>query len=104
MERIRMAALAQGDDKLQLPMINNLGNEVWKCKEAKLPAAEDTPTGRSGKTRRFDGGGRRGGLSDERLEFLIMRHPESIRLVKSYIDLVYDGGTATDVARSTNTR
>jgi len=27
MERIRMAALAQGDDKLQLPLINNLGNE-----------------------------------------------------------------------------
>ena len=35
MERIRMAALAQGDEKLQLPLINNLGNEVWKCKEAK---------------------------------------------------------------------
>ena len=31
-----MAALTQGDDKLQLPLINNLGNEVWKCKEAKL--------------------------------------------------------------------
>jgi len=28
MERLRMAAMAQGDDKLQLPIINNLGNEV----------------------------------------------------------------------------
>jgi acetyl-CoA decarbonylase/synthase complex subunit delta len=34
MERLRMAALNQGDDKLQLPLINNVGNEVWKCKEA----------------------------------------------------------------------
>ncbi len=40
MERIRMAALAQGDDKLQFPIINNLGNEVWKCKEAKQSAEE----------------------------------------------------------------
>jgi acetyl-CoA decarbonylase/synthase complex subunit delta len=43
MERIRMAALAQGDDKLQLPIINNLGNEVWKCKEAKQPV-DEAPT------------------------------------------------------------
>ena len=35
-----MAALAQGYDKLQLPIINNLGNEVWKCKEAKQPVEE----------------------------------------------------------------
>jgi len=43
MERLRMAAMAQGDDKLQFPLINNLGNEVWKCKEAKL-SAEEEPT------------------------------------------------------------
>ncbi len=43
MERIRMAALAQGDDKLQLPLINNLGNEVWKCKEAKQ-LVDEAPT------------------------------------------------------------
>ena len=34
MERIMMAALTQDDDKLHVPMINNVGNEVWKCKEA----------------------------------------------------------------------
>lgn len=42
MERLTMAAMTQGDDKLQLPMINNLGNEVWKCKEAKQ-TVEDAP-------------------------------------------------------------
>jgi acetyl-CoA decarbonylase/synthase complex subunit delta len=98
MERIRMAALAQGDDKLQLPLINNLGNEVWKCKEAKLPVDEAPTLGDPEKR----------GILMEAVgavaylmggsDVLIMRHPESIRLVKSYIDLVYDGGRADDVA------
>jgi acetyl-CoA decarbonylase/synthase complex subunit delta len=98
MERIRMAALAQGDDKLQLPLINNLGNEVWKCKEAKQPVDEAPTLGDPEKR----------GILMEAVgavvylmggsDVLIMRHPESIRLVKSYIDLVYDGGRADDVA------
>ena len=98
MERIRMAALAQGDDKLQLPLINNLGNEVWKCKEAKQPVDEAPTLGDPEKR----------GILMEAVgavaylmggsDVLIMRHPESIRLVKSYIDLVYDGGKANDVA------
>jgi acetyl-CoA decarbonylase/synthase complex subunit delta len=98
MERIRMAAMAQGDDKLQLPIINNLGNEVWKCKEAKQPIEEAPALGDPE---------RRAVLMEavgavaylmSGSDVLIMRHPESIRLVKSYIDLVYDGGMATDVA------
>jgi acetyl-CoA decarbonylase/synthase complex subunit delta len=98
MERIRMAALVQGDDKLQLPLINNLGNEVWKCKEAKQ-AVDEAPT---------LGDPEKRGILMEAVgavaylmggsDVLIMRHPESIRLVKSYIDLVYDGGKADDVA------
>jgi acetyl-CoA decarbonylase/synthase complex subunit delta len=98
MERIRMAALAQGDDKLQLPLINNLGNEVWKCKEAKQ-AVDEAPT---------LGDPEKRGILMEAVgavaylmggsDVLIMRHPESIRMVKSYIDLVYDGGKADDVA------
>ncbi len=97
MERIRMAALAQGDDKLQLPLINNLGNEVWKCKEAKQPVDEAPTLGDPEK---------RGVLMEAvgavaylmgGSDVLIMRHPESIRLVKAYIDLVYEGGVATDV-------
>jgi acetyl-CoA decarbonylase/synthase complex subunit delta len=98
MERIRMAALAQGDDKLQLPLINNLGNEVWKCKEAKQPVDEAPTLGDPEK---------RGILMEavgavaylmSGSNVLIMRHPESIRLVKSYIDLVYEGGKADGVA------
>jgi hypothetical protein len=43
MERLRMAAMAQGDDKLQMPIINNLGNEIWKCKEAKQGVTKHPP-------------------------------------------------------------
>ena len=98
MERLRMAALAQGDDKLQLPIINNLGNEVWKCKEAKQ-SAEEAP---------LLGDPERRGILMEAVgavaylmsgsNVLIMRHPESIRLAKSYIDLIFEGGMATDIA------
>lgn len=98
MERIRMAAMQQGDDKLQLPIINNLGNEVWKCKEAKQPLEEDPTLGDP----------ERRGILMEAVgavsylvagsDILIMRHPEAIRIVKSFIDLATDGGSAKDVA------
>jgi acetyl-CoA decarbonylase/synthase complex subunit delta len=98
MERLRMAALSQGDDKLQFPLINNLGNEVWKCKEAKQ-TVEEAP---------LLGDPERRGILMEAVgavsylmagsDILIMRHPESIRMVKAFIDLVSNGGAANDVA------
>lgn len=98
MERLRMAALQQGDDKLQFPLINNLGNEVWKCKEAKL-AATDAPT---------LGDPEKRGIMMEAVgavtyllagsDILIMRHPESARLVRSFINLALAGGSAAEVA------
>jgi len=103
MERLRMAALAQGDDKLQLPVINNLGNEIWKCKEAKQ-SVDEAPT---------LGDPEKRGIIMEAVaavtyllagsDVLIMRHPESIRLSKSYIDLLVDGGSAKDIAAITKT-
>jgi len=98
MERIRMAALAQGDDKLQLPIINNLGNEVWKCKEAKQPADEVPILGDPERRAILMEAVGAVAYLMSGSNVLIMRHPESIRLVKSYIDLIYDGGMATDVA------
>jgi len=97
MERIRMAALTQEDDKLQSPLINNIGNEVWKCKEAGQPVEEvpimGNPEGRA--------------ISMEVAaavayllagsDVLILRHPESVRIVRSYIDLMIHGGSAQDV-------
>ncbi|MCG8472764.1 MAG: acetyl-CoA decarbonylase/synthase complex subunit delta [Desulfobacterales bacterium] len=98
MERLRMAAMQQGDDKLQYPIINNLGNEIWKCKEAKL-SVEEAP---------LLGDPEKRGILMEAVcavsylmagsDILIMRHPEAIRLVRSFVDLMIDGGMATDIA------
>jgi acetyl-CoA decarbonylase/synthase complex subunit delta len=98
MERLCQAALTQGDDKLQLPIINNLGDEIWKCKEAKL-STDAAPT--------LGDPEKRGILMEavgaviyllSGANVLIMRHPEAVRLTKVFIDLVMDGGSAADVA------
>ena len=98
MERLIQAAMTQGDDKLQNPMINNLGNEIWKCKEAKQ-TVEDAPE-LGDPERRAILMEAVGGVSYlmSGSSTLIMRHPESIKLVKAFIELACDGGSATDVA------
>jgi acetyl-CoA decarbonylase/synthase complex subunit delta len=96
MERIRMAALAQSDDKLQLPIINNIGDEIWKCKEAKQTAEEAPLLGDPEK---------RGILMEavsavsyllSGADVLIMRHPEAVRFARTFIDLALEGGSAND--------
>jgi len=85
MERMRMAALTQQDDKLQFPIICNVGKEVWKAKEAKISASEDPKLGDAKK---------RGILLEAMssmclllagADVLIMRHPEAIRLIREII-------------------
>jgi acetyl-CoA decarbonylase/synthase complex subunit delta len=98
MERLGMAALTAGDDKLQIPIINNLANEIWKCKEAKQ-TVDDAPT---------LGDPERRGILMEAVgaviyllagsNVLIMRHPEAVRLTKAFIDLAMNGGSAADIA------
>jgi acetyl-CoA decarbonylase/synthase complex subunit delta len=98
MERLNMAAMTQGDDKLQNPMINNLGHEVWKCKEAKQ-TVEDAPQLGDPEKRAIlmeAVGAVSYLLSGSSL--LIMRHPEAIKLAKAFIELLYSGGSASDVA------
>ena len=97
MERIMMAALTQEDDKLQLPMINNVGNEVWKSKEAK-EGIEEAPT---------LGDPERRAVIMETVaavsyllsgsDVIVLRHPESVRLTRSFIELMSNGGTAGNI-------
>ena len=103
MERIKMAALTQEDDKLQLPMINNVGNEVWKCKEAK-ESIEEGPT--------LGDPERRGILMESTAavayllagsDVVILRHPESVRLTRAFIYLMINGGVASDVEEISKT-
>jgi len=97
MERIRMAALTQEDDKLQIPIISNVGNEIWKCKEAGQ-SIESAPT---------LGDPERRGIAMEATaavcyllagaDAVILRHPESARLVRAFIDRMVGGGSMADV-------
>ncbi len=85
MERDRMAALTQEDDKLQLPIVNYVGQEVWKVKECKLTNEEAPQLG--DQTKR--------GILMEAItavdlllaggDLLIMRHPEAVKLTKNFI-------------------
>ncbi|MFH1216923.1 MAG: acetyl-CoA decarbonylase/synthase complex subunit delta [Pseudomonadota bacterium] len=89
MERIRLAALTQQDEKLQVPIICNLGREVWKAKECRLPS--DDMIGNM-ETR---------GVMMEAItatcmllsggEVLIMRHPKAVNLTKSLINSLTSG-------------
>ncbi len=84
MERIRIAALTQKDEKLQVPIICNLGREVWKAKEVGLPTDE------------MLGDQEQRGIMMEAVtascmlmaggEVLIMRHPKAINMTKSLIN------------------
>lgn len=84
-ERIRMAALTQEDERLQFPMVCNLGREVWKTKEAKQSEDEAPKLGNPAKR----------GILMEAItgqllllagaDILVMRHPEAIALVKNVI-------------------
>jgi CO dehydrogenase/acetyl-CoA synthase delta subunit len=84
MERIRLAALTQQDDKLQVPFICNLGREVWKAKEVRLPTDD------------MIGDQENRGVLMEAVtasimlmaggEVLVMRHPKAIALTKSLVN------------------
>ncbi|MBU0652108.1 MAG: acetyl-CoA decarbonylase/synthase complex subunit delta [Proteobacteria bacterium] len=85
MERDRMAALTQQDERLQFPIICNMAKEVWKTKEAKAKT-EDAP---------LLGDAARRGIIMEAMtatllllagaDVLVMRHPEAVRLVREMI-------------------
>ncbi len=85
MERIRIAALTQQDDKLQMPIICNIARESWKTKEVKIPTEEEPTLGDIKKR----------GILMEAIsaitlllaggDIMVMRHPEAIKLVREMI-------------------
>ncbi|MDQ7782984.1 MAG: anaerobic carbon-monoxide dehydrogenase catalytic subunit [Desulfomonilaceae bacterium] len=95
MERIRQAALTQNDDKLQYPIVNNIAEEVWKTKEAKLPTEQEPKLG--------DAGIR--GINLEAItalsalqagsDLLILRHPKTLEHIRKYLS---DVMVETDLA------
>ncbi|HZE21661.1 MAG TPA: acetyl-CoA decarbonylase/synthase complex subunit delta [Desulfobaccales bacterium] len=85
MERDRMAALTQEDVQLQLPILNYIGQEVWKVKECKQTNEEAPELGDQAKR----------GILMEAItavdlllagsDILIMRHPEAVKMAKAII-------------------
>jgi CO dehydrogenase/acetyl-CoA synthase delta subunit len=83
MERIRLAALTQQDEKLQVPFICNLGREVWKTKECRLPSDA------------YMGDQERRGVIMEAVtastlllaggELMVMIHPKAVALIEALI-------------------
>ncbi|MDY6836901.1 MAG: acetyl-CoA decarbonylase/synthase complex subunit delta [Thermodesulfobacteriota bacterium] len=85
MERDRMAALTQEDERLQFPVVCNLAKEVWKVKEARLSTEQAPLLGDPLK---------RGVLLEAMTalllllaggDILIMRHPKAIQLVRGFV-------------------
>jgi acetyl-CoA decarbonylase/synthase, CODH/ACS complex subunit delta len=85
MERIRTAALTQGDEKLQFPLICNISKECWKAKEAAVSEEEEPLMGNAAK---------RGVLLEAMsamclilagADILVMRHPDAIKLIREMI-------------------
>jgi len=91
MERDRMAALTQEDERLQFPIVCNVAKEVWKIKEARLSEEEAPLLGDPSK---------RGILLEAMTAFLyllagadilVMRHPEAVQMVRGLVkDLIGD--------------
>jgi acetyl-CoA decarbonylase/synthase complex subunit delta len=85
-ERIRMAALTQDDDKLMLPIINYVGQEVWKVKECRLTNAEAPELGDQAKRGVMMEAVTAASLLLAGSDLLILRHPESVKMAKTLIE------------------
>jgi acetyl-CoA decarbonylase/synthase complex subunit delta len=85
MERISQAALTQEDEKLQQPIIANVGNEVWKSKEANLSAADAPNLGDPSKRAVTMEAITAVDLLLAGADIVILRHPETVKLVKGFI-------------------
>jgi acetyl-CoA decarbonylase/synthase complex subunit delta len=85
MERDRMAALTQGDERLQFPVICNLGREVWKVKEVKTSREEDPKLGDEAKRGILMEAVTAMSLLVAGADALVLRHPEAVKLIRKAI-------------------
>ncbi len=86
MERARMAALAQEDEKLQYPLYCNLGYEVWKTKEAKSSAREMPELGDPSSRGILLEAMTASTLLMAGADILILRHPKTAEMVRAFIN------------------
>ena len=82
-ERLKLAALQQGDEMTKMPIIGNLGTDVWKTKEAKTESNEawgDQET-RAVSWEILTATA----LATAGANLLVMRHPKSVAGVKKVL-------------------
>jgi acetyl-CoA decarbonylase/synthase complex subunit delta len=85
MERLRMAALTQQDEKLQVPIICNISKEVWKIKEVKTSSSEDPSMGDAAKRGIMFEAMSAMCLLTAGADILVMRHPQAIKIIREMI-------------------
>ena len=85
MERDRMAALTQEDEKLQLPILNYFGQEVWKVKECKQTNTEAPQLGDQATRGILMEAVTAVSLLLAGSDLMVMRHPEAVKLAKEII-------------------
>ena len=85
MERARYGAL-NGDRMLAMPMIGNVGNEVWTKKEANISASEQPSWGEQAERSMAWEATTAMALVQAGIDILVMRHPRAVELVRKAVD------------------
>lgn len=83
MERLRLAALNQGDDMTQMPMIVNLGIQAWRAKEARASAEDEPSWGDPAERGVLWEATTAMTLTMSGADVLVMRHPEAVAAVRA---------------------
>ena len=85
MERARNGAL-QGDSMLAMPMIGNVGHEVWRSKEANVTTADYPGWGEQGNRGILWEATTAMSLLQAGMDIVVMRHPKAAKLIKQNIE------------------
>ncbi len=86
MERIRLAALTQNDVIMQPPMMGDIGFYVWKVKEAQASESDLPQWGNLEQRAIGWEAATAAALLLSGAELLIMRHPEAVKTINSFIE------------------
>jgi len=86
MERIRIAALTAGDEKLRSPLFCHVAGEVWKTKEARLTADEAPLMGDPAARGVLLEAMTAQGMLLAGADILVLRHPQTVRLMRWFVD------------------
>jgi acetyl-CoA decarbonylase/synthase, CODH/ACS complex subunit delta len=85
MERASNGAL-QGDKMLAMPMIGNVGMEVWRSKEANTPEQDEPGWGAQEERGMLWEATTAMAYLQSGIDIMVMRHPEALKIIKSNID------------------